>query len=64
MIQSNYIDSFQFIAKGIYTLQIDVAPAERELIHTFGDSYYGQFLNLSESSDLIGIVRKINFIIN
>ena len=56
MVQSNYIDSFVHIAKGIYKLQIDIPPSERELISTFEQSYYGQYFNLTESNDLIGIV--------
>nr|CAD2155883.1 unnamed protein product [Meloidogyne enterolobii] len=56
MVQSNYIDSFVHIAKGIYKLQIDIPPSERELISTFEQSYYGQYFNMTESNDLIGII--------
>jgi hypothetical protein len=56
MVHSNYIDSFAHIAKGIYKLDIQVPPVERELVNTFGQSYYGQFLHMTETHDLIGIV--------
>uniref|UniRef100_A0A183CF65 G-protein alpha subunit n=1 Tax=Globodera pallida TaxID=36090 RepID=A0A183CF65_GLOPA len=57
MVHSNYIDLFPQIAKGIIKFGIQVPPTERELVETFEQAYYGQFLNLDQAEDLLGLIR-------
>ncbi|KAL3082495.1 hypothetical protein niasHT_030509 [Heterodera trifolii] len=57
MVHSNYIDFFSQIAKGIAKFGIKVAPKERDLVATFEQAYYGQFMNLDQADDLIALIR-------